>query len=311
MKKNLLSLAALALVLGQSAWAQNWPEQLRITYVPAPFNMQCMLIKEQGLLEKALKEHKVQVKWIPIKAGVNQVQGMAAKEIDMVSAMNSSTLLIANAAGNPIQAVTGVARPDDIFALVGHKDRVHGIKDLAGKTVVGPKGTVLHHMFNVVLQQHALEDKKVELISMNLPSSLTMLMTGRTDAALLVGPLVQKAAAAGHPVLTTAAGVIPTNLFLSVRKDFAQQYPELVKKVAQVNEQALVWMHEHPKEALAIGAKVHNISQEQAQDLWDRSHFVSGIEQRDIDALTAAQDFLLDQKMMKRRVNVQEIIWKP
>lgn len=310
MMKKLLTISILCL-LGQSVAAQEWPQELRITYVPAPFNMQCMIMKEQGLLEEALKVHNVQVKWIPIKAGINQVQGMAAKEIDMVSAMNSSTLLIANASGNPIQIVTGVARPDDIFALVGHKDRVHTLQELNGKTVVGPKGTVLHHMFNVVLDRQKIDQKNVQLISMNLPSSLTMLMTGRADAALLVGPLVQKATAAGHPVLTTAAGVIPTNLFLSVRKDFAQKYPQLVKTVAETNDQALQWMQAHPEQALAIGAKVHNISREQAQDLWNRSHYVSGIEQRDIEALTASQDFLLEQQMMKQRVNVSDIIWKP
>ena len=43
---------------------------------------------------------------------------MAAGEIDMVAAMNTSTLLIANSAGNRIVIVDGVAHPDDTFAIM-------------------------------------------------------------------------------------------------------------------------------------------------------------------------------------------------
>ena len=71
---------------------------------------------------------------------------MAAGEIDMVAAMNTTTLMIANSVGNRIVIVGGVAHPDETFAVVAKPNIAKEISDLKGKTIVGPKGTVLHYL---------------------------------------------------------------------------------------------------------------------------------------------------------------------
>ena len=117
MMKKILALISLWL-FAVAAYAAEWPQQLNITYVKAPFNIQNMVMKKQQLLEKEFEKEGIQINWIPIKAGINQVRGMAAGEIDMVAAMNTSTLLIANSAGNKILIVDGVAHPDETFAIM-------------------------------------------------------------------------------------------------------------------------------------------------------------------------------------------------
>lgn len=308
MMKKLFSLLFLGL-FSLVAQCQTWPQQLNITYVKAPFNIQNIVMKSQGLLEKEFAEEGIKINWIPIKAGLNQVRGMAAGEIDMVAAMNTSTLLIANSAGNRIVIVDGVAHPDDTFAIVA-KPEVKNIVDLKGRQIVGPKGTVLHHLLSAALKSSGVEMKDVNWVSMNLPASLTTLLGGRADAALLAAGGILAAEKAGFHALVKAKGLIETNLVLGARGDFAKEYPDIVRRVAKVNRQALQWALSNKSQAIALGAKELQLSKEDAAKLFDWSHFYSDITQKDVDALQNSQRFLLEQKMMNRSVDINTLIFK-
>lgn len=308
MMKKLFSLLFLGL-FSLVAQCQTWPQQLNITYVKAPFNIQNIVMKSQGLLEKEFAEEGIKINWIPIKAGLNQVRGMAAGEIDMVAAMNTSTLLIANSAGNRIVIVDGVAHPDDTFAIVA-KPEVKNIVDLKGRQIVGPKGTVLHHLLSAALKSSGVEMKDVNWVSMNLPASLTTLLGGRADAALLAAGGILAAEKAGFHALVKAKGLIETNLVLAARGDFAKEYPDVVRRVAKVNRQALQWALSNKSQAIALGAKELQLSKEDAAKLFDWSHFYSDITQKDVDALQNSQRFLLEQKMMNRSVDINTLIFK-
>lgn len=308
MMKRLFSLLFLGL-FSLVAQCQTWPQQLNITYVKAPFNIQNIVMKSQGLLEKEFAEEGIKINWIPIKAGLNQVRGMAAGEIDMVAAMNTSTLLIANSAGNRIVIVDGVAHPDDTFAIMA-KPEVKNIVDLKGRQIVGPKGTVLHHLLSAALKSSGVEMKDVNWVSMNLPASLTTLLGGRADAALLAAGGILAAEKAGFHALVKAKGLIETNLVLAARGDFAKEYPDIVRRVAKVNRQALQWALSNKSQAIALGAKELQLSKEDAAKLFDWSHFYSDITQKDVDALQNSQRFLLEQKMMNRSVDINTLIFK-
>ena len=308
MMKKLFSILFLGL-FSLVAQCQTWPQQLNITYVKAPFNIQNIVMKSQGLLEKEFAEEGIKINWIPIKAGLNQVRGMAAGEIDMVAAMNTSTLLIANSAGNRIVIVDGVAHPDDTFAIVA-KPEVKNIVDLKGRQIVGPKGTVLHHLLSAALKSSGVEMKDVNWVSMNLPASLTTLLGGQADAALLAAGGILAAEKAGFHALVKAKGLIETNLVLAARGDFAKEYPDVVRRVAKVNRQALQWALSNKSQAIALGAKELQLSKEDAAKLFEWSHFYSDLTQKDIDALQNSQRFLLEQKMMNRSVDINTLIFE-
>lgn len=308
MMKKLFSILFLGL-FSLVAQCQTWPQQLNITYVKAPFNIQNIVMKNQGLLEKEFAKEGIKINWIPIKAGLNQVRGMAAGEIDMVAAMNTSTLLIANSVGNRIVIVDGVAHPDDTFAIMA-KPEVKNIVDLKGRQVVGPKGTVLHHLLSAALKSSCIEMKDVKWVSMNLPASLTTLLGGRADAALLAAGGILAAEKAGFHALVKAKGLIETNLVLAARADFAKEYPDVVRRVAKVNREALQWALTNKPQAIALGAKELQLSEEDAAKLFEWSHFYSDLTQKDIDALQNSQRFLLEQKMMNRSVDINTLIFK-
>ena len=308
MMKKILALISLWL-FAVAAYAAEWPQQLNITYVKAPFNIQNMVMKKRQLLEKEFEKEGIQINWIPIKAGINQVRGMAAGEIDMVAAMNTSTLLIANSAGNKILIVDGVAHPDETFAIMA-SPAIKTVADLKDRQIVGPKGTVLHHMLVAALQKEGMSIGDVHWVSMNLPSSLTTLIGGRSDAALLAGAGILNAQKAGFHELVRAKGLIETNLVLAVRQDFAERYPEVVKRVAKVNREALQWAQTHKAEAIQLGASEHDIDIKDAEKLYEWSDFYSQLSDSDLAALKASQAFLLEQKMITTPVDLSTLFFQ-
>ena len=152
--------------------------------------------------------------------------------------------------------------------------------------------------------------KDVNWVSMNLPASLTTLLGGRADAALLAAGGILAAEKAGFHALVKAKGLIETNLVLAARGDFAKEYPDVVRRVAKVNRQALQWALSNKSQAIALGAKELQLSKEDAAKLFEWSHFYSDLTQKDIDALQNSQRFLLEQKMMNRSVDINTLIFE-
>ncbi|WP_418940850.1 NrtA/SsuA/CpmA family ABC transporter substrate-binding protein, partial [Parasutterella excrementihominis] len=156
-----------------AAAAADLPKEINIVYVKAPFNLQNIVMKEKGMLEKAFEKDGVKVNWKTITSGSKQTQAMAGGAIDISAVMNTSSLLMANGAGNKVLIATGVAHPADTFAIVGKPGANFSVKDLKGKKIAGPKGTVLHQLLVAALAKNGMSINDVEFISMDQPSALS------------------------------------------------------------------------------------------------------------------------------------------
>ena len=305
LKKALVALSASLCAFSVMAKA---PEQINILYVKAPVNLQNMVIKNQGLLEKAFAEDKTQINWKTITSGAKQAQAMAAGAIDVSAVMNTSSLLMANGAGNPIYVATGVSHPADTFAMVGKAGQKISVKDLKGKKVAGPRGTVLHQLLIAALVKNGMKPTDVQFVPMDIPSALSALTSGHVDAAMLAASAVIKAKKAGCEVITTAKDLVNVNLVMTTSEKFAKQYPEALKKVVAVHRQANEWIRNNWDEAVALGAKEHGISMEDAKQLAMWSNYYDKLTQADVDSLKLDQAFLIENGMMSKPVDVEKLV---
>ena len=149
--KKLLLVTAMVLTGSLSA-AQAATSEINVAYVKSPFNLQNIVMKQNQLLEKEFQKDGIKINWVSINSGAQQAQAMAAGSLDVSAVMNTASLLMANGAGNKIYIATGVARPTQVFAVVGKPGKQMKIEDLKGKKVAGPKGTALHQIL-VAAQQ--------------------------------------------------------------------------------------------------------------------------------------------------------------
>ena len=301
-------LAAVALTVSTAISAATMPQEINITYVKSPFNLQNIVMKERNMLEDAFAKDGVKVNWRVINSGAQQSQGLAAGSLDVSAVMNTASLLLAASNGVELRAINGVAHPTRIFAIVGKPGEHLSVKDLKGKTVVGPKGTVLHQLLVAALKREGLSMADVNLVSMDPASALSALLAGKADAGLLAANLIIKAKAAGGEVIATADGLVQPNLVMVARESFLKDYPEAAARIVETERAALAWIKSHKDEALAIGAKVQGISLEEAAQLYDWSNFYDTLTDADIQGLDADQTFLRDNGLMEKAVDVKRLV---
>lgn len=299
----------LAGLLATSTLAMAMPTELNITYVKSPFNLQNIVMKERQMLEKAFEKDGVKVNWRVINSGAQQAQALTSGSLDVSAVMNTASLLMAASSGAPIQAVNGVAHPEDIFALVAKPGLTLTLADLKGKTIVGPKGTVLHQLLVAALKKAGLTMADVNFVNMDPGAALAAIMAGQADVGLLAANLIIKAQAAGSKVVTTAHGLVNPNLVMVARTGFMKEHPDALERVVKVEQEALRWIREHKDEALAIGAKEQGISVEDARKLYEGSHFYDQLTSADVEGLEADQAFLLENGMMTQPLDVTTLVW--
>ncbi|HBN74051.1 MAG TPA: aliphatic sulfonate ABC transporter, partial [Sutterella sp.] len=144
---------------------------LNICYVKSPFNLQNIVMKENRMLENEFAGSDVKVIWHEINSGAKQAQALAAGALDVSAVMNTASLLLAVGVGNDLVITTGAAHPDHVFALVGKKGADFSVKDLKGKTIAGPRGTVLHQMLVAALKKEGMTMQDVKFVSMDPPKA--------------------------------------------------------------------------------------------------------------------------------------------
>lgn len=294
---------ACALILGSGTLAQAAENELNISYVKSPFNVQMMVMKEKQLLEKKLAPKNITVRWHEIDSGAQQATAMASGDLDIGGVMNTTSVQIANAEGNPVLILAGVARPTDVFGLVGKAEGPKTFKELKGKTVAGPKGTVLHQLLVAGLAREGMSINDVNFVQMGIPQGFAAIMSGKVDAALLAAGALVKAAQAGNPLIGTAAGLVTPKLVMCASGAFVKKHPDLVADVVAVQDEAYDWVQAHHEEALALGAKEQNISLEDAEKLFAWSHYTKRLNEGDIKSLDEDMAFMLEQGMMRKSIN--------
>ena len=305
--KRLLLPCLLALFSASHAFAAG--EKLTISYVKSPFNLQMIIMKEQRLLEEELAPLNVTtVDWPEINSGARQAQALASGDLDIAGVINTISVIMANSEGNPVKIIAGVARPTDVFAIVSKKAGIRSLKDLKGKTVAGPKGTVLHQLLVAGLVKEGMGARDVNFVQMDIPPAFAALQSGSADAALLAASAVIKARQEGARVIATAAGLVKPMLVIATSESFAQKHPDRVKAVIAAHDRAWQWIADNHKEAIALGAQVQGISIEEAEQLFAWSHFTQRIDAADIPGMEADMRFMLDNGMMRKKIDITPLL---
>ncbi len=283
---------------------------LNICYVKSPFNLQNIVMKENRMLEKEFVGSDVKVIWHEINSGAKQAQALAAGALDVSAVMNTASLLLAVGVGNDLVIATGAAHPNRVFALVGKKRHNYSVKDLKGKTVAGPRGTVLHQMLVAALKKEGMTMQDIQFVSMDPPKAYAALVGNSVDAALLAAGLVVKANDAGMKTITTAEGLVKPNLVMVARRAYAEEHPDLLKRVVAVHRKAHAWINENKEKALEMGAKAQGVSPEVAQKLFDWSSFYDVLTEDDIRGMQEDKRFLIENGLMrtKMRIDVRSLV---
>ena len=217
------------------ARAAGKPAEIRIDW--ATYNPVSMVLKQQGLLEKAFEKDGIGIRWVQTLGSNKALEFLNAGSIDFGSTAGSAALL-GRINGNPIKSIYVFSRPE-WTALVTRKDTpINKIEDLKGKRVAVTRGTDPHIFLVRALLSVGLTEKDISEVLLQHPDGKTALIRGDVDAWAGLDPMMAAAQVEDGARLFYRNKEANTWGILNSSEDFLKNYPDLTKRVIAVYEQA-------------------------------------------------------------------------
>jgi len=277
--------ASLAAGFAAPAFAQA-PKEIRIDY--ATYNPVGLVLKERGILEKALEADGIKVRWV-LSAGSNKaLEFLNAGSIDFGSTAGAAAL-IGKINGNPIKSIYVYSRPEWTALVTGAKSEITKVSELKGKRVAVTRGTDPHIFLVRALADAKLTEKDVKLVLLQHADGRLALERGDVDAWAGLDPLMAAAEVESGAKLFYRKAEDNTWGVLNVREAFANENPALVKKVLAAYEEARAYARANPAELKKILVEYTKLSEPVIERQLTRTELThSSIGQAQVDTITAA-----------------------
>ena len=313
--KTLACITALTLTMGIMAGCGNKAakptvSEINLTYVKAPLNVPSIIQKEDDLFGKEFAEDNIKVNFHEITSGPDQTQALAAGELDFLHALGGTSALIAASNGVELEILNTYSRSPKGFMVLTNNDSINSAKDLVGKKVAGPKGTVLHQVLIAALDKEGYNIDDVEFINMGIPEATVALEDGSVDAALIAGPAAFKAINSGSKVVANGEGLVDGIIVTAVSKAFAEKNPELVERFMKVEKETLEYIDSNFDEVMEKVSEEVDLTVDEVKEMYSWYDFSLDITDNDIKSLEDTQDFLIKNGLQETKINVEDLIYK-
>ncbi len=180
------------------------------------------------------KNSGAKVEWRKFDSGASVVRALASGDVQ-IGNIGSSPLAVAASQNVPIEVFLLASQLGNSEALVVKKG-ISSPKDLIGKRIAVPFISTTHYSLLAALKHWGIKPGQVEILNLQPPAIIAAWQRGDIDGAYVWAPAVNELEKDGT-VLTDSAQVgkwgAPTLDVWVVRKDFAQQHPEVVEAFAK------------------------------------------------------------------------------
>jgi taurine transport system substrate-binding protein len=259
------------------------PDKITIAYQAIPNGD--LIVKNQGWLEKALPDTKIE--WKLFDSGGTVNEAFAANSVDIGLAGSSP---VARGLSQPIAYqvpwIHDVIGKAEALAV---KSDIGSIADLKGKKIATPLASTSHYSLLAALEDAGLDQQDVEIVDAEPPDIQAAWERGDIDGAYVWNPTLAAIVKDGGKVLIDSAQLAKqgktTYDLAVVSNELAEKYPDAVDKWAAQQNRAVELIRDDPTAAsTAIGAEL-NLSPEEAQAQIDALIFLDAGEQAGADYL--------------------------
>ncbi|AOO80664.1 aliphatic sulfonate ABC transporter substrate-binding protein [Bosea vaviloviae] len=285
-RRAIAGFVATSLALGATSVFAQAPKEIRIDY--ATYNPVSLVLKERGILEKALAPEGIAVRWVQSAGSNKALEFLNAGSLDFGSTAGAAAL-IGKINGNPIKSIYVYSRPEWTALVTGAKSEITKVADLKGKRVAVTRGTDPHIFLVRALAEAKLTEKDVKLVLLQHADGRLALERGDVDAWAGLDPLMAAAEVESGAKLFHRKAEDNTWGILNVREAFARENPALVRKVIAAYEEARTYALANPaelKKTLVDYTKLSDVVIERQLTRTELTH--SSIGQAQADTIIAA-----------------------
>lgn len=192
---------------------------------------------------------------------------MMAGDIDFAM-LGSSSAILGKANGMDVSLVWIHEIIGTSEQLVAHENSdIHKMEDLRGKTIAAPFTSTAHYSLLKALDLYGIKETDLTLLDMQQPDIIAAWDRGNLDAAYGWEPGVSRLLETGRTVVTSeelaAEGILTANVEM-VRREFAEQYPEMVTAYIRAVDRANADFKADPDAAAQLIGDYIGITKEEA-----------------------------------------------
>lgn len=258
-KKILLTGILMVIIVSVAGCGDQTNMEVNIGYFNNITHAQALLMKAEGSLENSLGE-EIQVNWTAFNAGPAEVEALFAGDID-IGYIGPVPAISANVKSNGDVMVLSGATQGGAVLVVGKDSGIKSVADLSGKTVAIPQiGNTQHLCLLHLLEENGLksvtEGGDVTVSAVANADVANMMERGDIDVALVPEPWGATLQEQGAEILLDFDEIYMDGQYdvavVVVRKEFMEEYPDVVETFLQEHEAATVKIVEQKKDSLKI-----------------------------------------------------------
>lgn len=280
-----------------------------------------ILAKELGLFEEKFEELGYDVEYYPFDSGTAANTAILADSIDFAT-MGNINGLIALGTYLETEMIWIHETLGEIEALAVREslnlEEVADLATISGMTIATPFSSTAHYILLNALQLAGIEED-VTLVSMTTAQIKAAWAAGTLDAAYTWQPSLGDLLADGGEILISSQDMIElgyrtANIEL-VRSEFAEENPEVVTAYIECMAEAYEYYIQNETDAINKLAIALELTYDEVEVQINGSNWTSLEEMQDQDYITSYVDtmysqtsFLLDQDILSRTIERQEIV---
>lgn len=280
MRKTITTLAAALALLTFQAGAVNVTVAYQTSAEPA---------KVAQADNTFAKESGATVDWRKFDSGASVLRALASGDVQ-IGNIGSSPLAVAATQQLPIEAFLLASQLGNSEALVVKKS-INNPKELIGKRIAVPFISTTHYSLLAALKHWGIKPTDVQLVNLQPPAIIAAWQRGDIDGAYVWAPAVNELEKDGK-VLTDSSQVgkwgAPTLDVWAVRKDFAQQHPEIVTAFARSALDAQKAYIDNPQQWLKQPDNLSKLSR------------LSGVPEAQVAGLVEGNTYLTAQQQLEQ-----------
>ncbi|MDR1945935.1 MAG: aliphatic sulfonate ABC transporter substrate-binding protein [Desulfovibrio sp.] len=274
-----------------------------------------ILLKGQGILEKALEPQGVKVQWHEFTSGLPMVEALNVGALDLSADVADTVPLFAQAAGADFTYFLQEKPSPTAEALVVPKDSaVKKTAELKGKKLAVAKASGAHYLTVVALSKAGLDfNKDVQISYLQPADARTAFESGAIDAWTTWDPfLATVELQSGARILDDgkSTGVSYTR-FYPVATTYLKNNPAVMRVVAEELGKIGKWVKADPETAAKVHAPLVGLNIEIVKKANSRrSYDVAPVDGAALAEQQKIADLFAAQKLLPKAVKVADVpVW--
>lgn len=285
------------------------PAKIRFGYQPSMPQAVFLVAKEQGWFEDEFAKDGTKIEFEKFVIGPPLIEAFAGNRLDF--GLVGDQPAIQAKANNIDLKIIGIysttEKGSGLVVPVG--SAITSAKDLKGKKVGVPVGSIFHQMLLLYLKTSGLKTEDIKLVNMNPPDIKTALASKDLDAAVLGEPWIStiEYENIGKQIADTAGiKLVVSNIVTAAA--FAQEYPDTVKRVLKVYDRAEKWLKANPEEGVKLISQSTGVKPEIVAKALPKSSYDVRLTSERVRSITDTAQFLRENNTIRKDVDVKELI---